>query len=146
MEAIRVDNGDGPRIKVLSFAKGEEVLETLGVFAETENIVSASFVGLGAFRVATLAFFNRETRVYDPIPVEEQVELLNITGNITLFEGKPRLHAHATLSYPDGRTIGGHLIEGRVWPTLELTLTITDRPVYRQLDEETGLPLISGDG
>ena len=145
MEAIRVDRGGSLRVETLCFAKGEEVLATLGAYAQREGITSASFVGLGAFRVATLAFFNRETRVYDPIPVEEQVELLNITGNITLFEGEPRLHAHATLSYPDGRTIGGHLIEGTVWPTLELTLTITEVPVHRQLDEETGLPLI-GDG
>ena len=127
---------------MLTFAKGERVMESLAAWARAEGITSASFSGLGAFSSATLAFFNRERKVYDPIPVEEQVELLNITGNIALFEGVPRLHAHATLSYPDGKTIGGHLIEGTVWPTLELTVLVGEQGLERLSDSETGLPLL----
>lgn len=122
--------------------KGDEVMAVLLDIATREGIAAASFVGLGAFSRSTLAFFDRATRTYLPIPVEEQVEVVSITGNISLFEGAPRIHAHALLSRPDGSTIGGHLVEGTVWPTLELTLTLTPGRIDREIDEESGLPLL----
>ncbi len=127
---------------MLVFDKGERALEALLTFAEERKIAAGSFSGLGAFSEATLAFFDRTTKEYAPIPVEEQTEVLNITGNIALHEGRPRLHAHATLGKPDGSTIGGHLVEGIVWPTLEITLIATAGKLERVMDEETGLPLL----
>ena len=127
---------------LLLFEKDERTMESLLEFVREKKITVASFVGLGAFSEATLAFYDRESRTYAPIPVTEQVELLNITGNVALYEGEPRLHAHATLSRPDGTTIGGHLMEGIVWPTLEITLSSFRSQVERKLDEETGLPLL----
>ena len=135
--------GGAGRTVIVVCAKGEECMQSLYDFAEREGIAAAGFVGLGAFSSSTVAFFDRGRKTYDPIPVEEQVEVLNITGNITRFEGKPRIHAHATLSRPDGSTIGGHLIEGTVWPTLELTVTVGDGVIERETDEESGLGLVA---
>ena len=131
-----------PSVYILCFDKGDMFLEGLLGFARGEGLSGASFSGLGAFSRGELAFFNRETNEYDPIPVEEQVEVLNITGNIALFEGEPRIHAHATLSRPDGTTLGGHLVDAEVWPTLEITLIETDGTIERKIDEETELALI----
>ena len=136
-----VDTAD-TRTFVLVFDKGDRMMETLQTFAEEQEISAAGFVGLGAFSEATLAFYDRATKEYAPIPVEEQVEVLNVTGNVALYEGEPRLHVHATLSRPDGTTIGGHLMEGIVWPTLEIRLVDSPGSLERELDEETGLPLL----
>ena len=142
MRANKLHTSDSLSIYILCFDRGEMVMESLLAFAREEGLSGGSFTGLGAFSRGELAFFNRETKEYDPIPVEEQVEVLNITGNIALFEGEPRLHAHATLSRPDGTTIGGHLVDGEVWPTLEITLIETEGTIEREIDEETGLALI----
>jgi uncharacterized protein len=80
--------------------------------------------------------------VYDPIPVGEQVEVLSLIGNITQSEGKPKVHTHAVLGMRDGTAIGGHLMEGHVWPTLEITLDVLPVTIERVIDEETRLPLI----
>ncbi|MGE3799441.1 MAG: PPC domain-containing DNA-binding protein [Candidatus Kapaibacterium sp.] len=126
----------------LVFDKDDKVMEELQRFAVEQQITAASFVGLGAFSSATLAFYDRQTKGYDPIPVEEQTEVLNVTGNIAIYNGEPRLHVHATLGKPDGSTIGGHLVEGIVWPTLELSLFAWGVILEREMDEETGLPLL----
>ena len=110
---------NGSRTFMLVFDKGDATMEQLLNFAEEQTVVGASFVGLGAFREATLAFYDRNTKEYAPIPVNEQTEVLNITGNVALYDDRPRLHAHATLSKPDGSTIGGHLnrrgLSGQHW-------------------------------
>lgn len=143
MEGGLLCEAGGLRMFMLRFDRGEAFMESLMEFSREEDLRGASIAGLGAFSSGELAFFNRATRQYDPIPVEEQVEVLNITGNIGRFEGEPKIHAHALLSYPDGRTIGGHLIDGVVWPTLELTVIESGTTLERTLDNETGLPLIS---
>jgi uncharacterized protein len=76
--------------------------------------------------------------------VHEQVEVLSLVGNIARDEdGEPKVHAHVVLGRSDGTTRGGHLLEGRVRPTLEVVLTETPEHLRRKTDEETGLPLIS---
>jgi predicted DNA-binding protein with PD1-like motif len=42
----------------------------------------------------------------------------------------------------DGATVGGHLLEAHVRPTLELVLTESPVHLARKYDEESGLALI----
>jgi hypothetical protein len=142
MQFSKLNSNSSLSVYILCFDKGEMFVEGMVGFAKREGLSGGSFIGLGAFSRGELAFFNRDTNEYDPIPVDEQVEVLNVNGNIALFEGEPRIHAHAILSRPDGTTIGGHLVEGVVWPTLELTVFETDGTIEREIDEETGLALI----
>ncbi|MCB0714120.1 MAG: DNA-binding protein [Ignavibacteriae bacterium] len=142
MRYKQTNTSDNNPTYTLVFDKGDKVMEELQRFAVEQQITAASFVGLGAFSSATLAFYDRQTKGYDPIPVQEQTEVLNVTGNIAIFNGEPRLHVHATLGRPDGSTIGGHLVEGAVWPTLEIALFASSEVLEREMDEETGLPLL----
>src|SRR5207248_8373816 len=54
----------------------------------------------------------------------------------------PTLHAHLVVGRRDGTTLGGHLLEGHVWPTLEVIVTETPAHLRKSLDPETGLALI----
>jgi uncharacterized protein len=134
---------EGSRSHVLVFNRGDEVMQGLSGFTAANDIGAAHFTALGAFSEASLAFFNLETKEYDEIPVGEQVEVLNITGNLSRFQGEPRVHAHAVLGRPDGSTIGGHLLRGIVQPTLEMFVTVLPDTLERQEDAETDLPLIA---
>ena len=74
-----------------------------------------------------------------PIPVNSQVEVITLVGDIAEDEkGAPSLHAHTVLGLPDGSTRGGHLIEGHVRPTLEITLTETPAHLVRKKKPELG--------
>lgn len=121
---------------------GDEVIATLQRFASEHVTTSAFFHGLGAFREATVAWWNPETVQYEDIGVNEQVEVLSIQGNLTRVSDGFKVHAHVVLGKRGGATIGGHVKRGVVHPTLELHLAITDEVIHRERDDATGLDLI----
>ena len=55
---------------------GDDVMRSLIDFAREKHIAGASLQGIGAFSKATVAFWNKETKVYEEIAVDEQVEVL----------------------------------------------------------------------
>jgi predicted DNA-binding protein with PD1-like motif len=127
---------------VLIFDKDDEVVAELTRFARAEKVTAAHFTAIGAFSGATLGFFDRELRDYRKIPVTEQVEVLSLLGDIALDDGEAKVHAHVVVGKADGTAHGGHLLEGRVWPTLELILTESVQHLRKRTDRETGLALI----
>lgn len=130
------------RTWILVFDRGDEVMETLTRFARDQGLEGGHFTGIGAFAEVTLGFFEPERRAYRRIPLRGQVEVLSLTGDIALSNGVPTVHAHVVVGRSDGAACGGHLLEGRVWPTLELVLQDTARGLLRRHDPETGLALI----
>lgn len=139
---FRIVNPDLERAYLLVFDKGDEVIAGLKTFAQEHGVTAARFTAIGAFDRATVAFFQKEKRDYDRIEYDEPLEVLALTGNIALHDGQPRVHAHVVLGKPDGTAHGGHLVEGIVWPTLELMLIGLPGIVERVEDAETGLALI----
>jgi predicted DNA-binding protein with PD1-like motif len=104
---------------------------------------SGRFTGLGAVSSAVIAYFHRDRGEYEDIPVDEQVEMLSLIGNVTTLDGDPRIHAHAVFGYPDGSTRGGHLMSAQVWPAMEITLDVHEVEVERRFDASIGLPVIA---
>lgn len=142
MKAKRI-GGNGQTTHVLVFDKGDEVVDRLLEFAKQEKLTAASFTAIGAFSDVTLGFFERERKDHKPIPLAEQVEVLTLAGDIAVKAGEPQVHAHVVVGKADGTAWGGHLLEGHVWPTLELVLVESPTELRRRLDDETGLPLIT---
>ena len=141
-----VDLGTVHQRFLIVLSPGDEVIASLERFVDEHNVQSASVNAIGALSRARLGFFDLSTRSYREIDVDEQVEALSILGNAARFEGGPRLHLHAVLSYPDGSCVGGHLIEAHVDPTLEVILDVTSTIVDREIDARTGLQLIAPPG
>lgn len=131
------------RVWIAVLDMGEEVKQALTALAGREGIANASFVALGAFEKATLAYFEWDRKRYKPIPIDGQVEVIALAGDIVPDDkGKPSLHAHAVLGLSDGTTRGGHLLEGYVRPTLEVTVTELPAHLKRHKHPELGLALI----
>lgn len=124
------------------FDKGDAVMEGLKRFAEENELQGAHFTAIGAFQDAHLYYFDWESKEYQDIPVEEQVEVLTLAGNVSRTDGKTKVHAHVVLGRRDGSTRGGHLKEAHVRPTLEVVITEEPEHLRRTHDEETGLSLI----
>lgn len=124
------------------FDKGDEVLGKLAELVKQLELSAGKFSGLGAFESATVGFFDRDRKDYTRIEITEQVEVLSFVGNIAVAEGEPKLHIHVVLGKSDGAACGGHLLEGRVWPTLEVILVELPKHLRRKFDPETKLPLI----
>jgi predicted DNA-binding protein with PD1-like motif len=105
--------------------------------------LAASLTGIGAFRWAVLGYFQWYAKEY--ITVEEQVEVFSLLGDVAVGDQGPTLHLHAVLGRADGSTIGGHLLEGNVRPTLEVILIQPPSYLRKRQDPETGLALIAID-
>jgi len=126
----------------LIFDKGDEFISALTEFAESNNIGGSHFTAIGAFSDVILGYFDRQRKDYKKIPIEEQVEVLSLIGDIALKDDKPQVHAHVVVGMSQGTTRGGHLLAAHVWPTLEVVLSESPRHLCRRTDEENGLALI----
>jgi predicted DNA-binding protein with PD1-like motif len=127
----------------LIFETGDEPVALITGFAREHNIKAARLSAIGAFSEVVLGYFDWEKKEYQRIPVREQVEVLSLLGDIALGEdGKPKLHAHIVLGKRDGTAHGGHLLEGRVRPTLEVLLMQSPGTLQKVHDPESGLALI----
>ena len=122
---------------------GEEAMAVLKDFATREHLAAAHFSAIGAFSHGTIACFDWETKQYNDIPVEEQVEVASLNGDVALDpKGKPAIHAHVVLGRRDGSALAGHLSKGFVRPTLEIILTETPAHLHKRIDPASGLALI----
>jgi uncharacterized protein len=135
----------GEKTFALVFDPGDEVVSGLTGFAGRHRLAASHLTAIGAFSQAVLGYFDRDRRDYRRIPVTEQVEVLSLIGDVALKDGKPALHAHVVLGKADGTTVGGHLLEARVWPTLEVILIESPAHLRRRHDPASGLALIDLD-
>jgi len=135
-------NGIDNATYALIFDSGDEVMEHLKTFANEHSLKAARFTAIGAFSSAELGFFDYGIKDYKKIPVNEQVEVLSLIGDVALYGDESKLHAHVVLGRADGTTVGGHLLKATVHPTLELILEESPGYLQRRIDRETGLPLI----
>ena len=108
-----------------------------------KSITCGRIGGLGAVSQATFRFLNPKTHRYVDKTYQRQMEITNLTGNISEKDGKPYLHIHLTCSTSGYECVGGHLLEARVNGACELFVEDWSSlaKVGRRLDPETGLNL-----
>jgi uncharacterized protein len=121
---------------------GDEAVACLTAFAREHRLSASQFTALGALSSCVLGYFDWQAKDYARIRIDEQVEVLNLTGNIALDGGEPKLHPHIVVGKADGTAHGGHLLEAHVRPTLEVVVTESPAHLQRRSDPETGLALI----
>ncbi len=128
---------------VLRLMPGEEVMATLCDFVEREEIPGGYFVAFGAFERVCLQYFDIQQKQYHDNPIDRQVEVVSLMGNIAWQDARPKLHIHGAFGDGQANTCSGHVASGIVRPTLEVFLTRFDGQVRREKDRETGLDLLA---
>lgn len=124
---------------------GDEAMAGLSGFAADRHLTGAQVTAVGAFERAVIGWFDRQARDYRPVRVGQQCEVLSLVGDVALGVNGPQPHLHAVLGLPDGTTRGGHLLEGVVWPTLEVIIRETHAELHKTYRPEIGLVLIDLD-
>ena len=142
MKHIEIAAGESTRSFLVVFDAGESVVPALEDFAAGNGLRSATFYGIGGFSRTTLAYYQLQSKSYEPFDIDQQVELISIAGNISVYKEKPKLHAHCSVAYPGGETRGGHLISATVRPTLELRLDEVPQALRREDSPEFKIPLL----
>ncbi len=135
-------NNDQQKTFAVILESGEEVMEKIMEFAQEQKISASQFTAIGAFSNTIVGFFDFSIKDYKKIPFKEQMEVLTLNGDITLFKGEYKIHAHVVLGKKDGSAHGGHLLKATVHPTLEIILNESPAYLRREMDKESGLALI----
>jgi predicted DNA-binding protein with PD1-like motif len=138
----RVFRSGGRRVLVVVADKGDEAIASIHAAVERHELYGGQVTAVGAFRSAELGYFDRARLQYDRIEVADQVEMLSLLGDIAQHHNKPVVHLHTVLGRRDGSTVGGHLLSGQVWPTLEIIVTEVAVDLVKHLDPQTGLALL----
>lgn len=137
-----LSSGKGPAEYAVIFRDGDDPYAGLTQFAAQHHIHSAHFTAIGAFRDARLGFYDADRKMFRVIPIDTQVEVVSLIGDIAELDGKPAVHMHCVVSFPDGHTLGGHFLSAHVRPLLEVFVTADPVTLQKKHDAATGLSLM----
>jgi uncharacterized protein len=131
------------QVHVVVLDSGEEAFAALTQYANANGVSAASLTAIGAFERAEIGWFDLASKSYRKIDVDEQCEVLSAVGDVAIGDdGKASLHVHTVLGLSDGSTRGGHLLQAKVRPTLEVVLRETPADLRRKKRVDLGIALI----
>ncbi len=142
MEERRIKDG-AERTYAVVFEEGEDPMAGLCALSNAKELTASRLVGTGGFARATLGFYDPDARAWLPIPVEEQVQVVSLTGTVALDGGSPAVRVKCVLARRDGSLVGGHLLDAVVRPTLEVVLTEAPGELTLRPDPRSGLAVLS---
>jgi uncharacterized protein len=142
MQVELLNPGEPTKQYAVIFYQGDEAFSGLLEFADKYHVTSAHFTAVGALNRATLGWFDPQRKMYRKIPVNGQHEVIGMSGDIALYQGKPVVHTHMVVGGPDGTTRAGHVLDAYVSPTLEVMVTVDPITMQKRLDPATDLTLI----
>ena len=138
---MKVRNFEQGRCFLARLDLDTEIISQIADLAKREGIKTGVFSVIGALKRAELAYYDQTAQEYRTIPVERPIELASCSGNISLRDGQPFVHAHAVLADSEGRIIGGHLMKGDVFAAELYLQELLGERLIREPDPATGLYL-----
>lgn len=126
---------------LIRLEKGEFVIQSITMFCIQKRIKNAHLTAIGSVEETTLAHYNVNNKKYTDKKIDGIFEVTSLIGNVALFEDKPLLHTHVTLSDKNMNTIGGHMVEAKVSATVEVFLTNFSSNFHKKLNDVIGLKL-----
>jgi uncharacterized protein len=142
MQVQLLSPGEPTKQYAVIFYQGDEAFSGLGEFAEKYQVTSAHFTAIGALNRATLGWFDSQRKMYKKNHISGQHEVIGMSGDVALYQGKPVVHTHMVVGGPDGTTRAGHVLDAYVSPTLEVMVTVDPITMQKRLDPATDLTLI----
>jgi predicted DNA-binding protein with PD1-like motif len=124
---------------IVSIDNHTEIVKALNAFCKEKGIQSGSISGIGAIGELTLRFFNPKTKAYDDKTFREQMEISNLTGNISSMDGLVYLHLHITVGRSDYSALAGHLLFATLNGAGEFMVEDYGKQVSRVYNSDLGL-------
>lgn len=117
VHVLRLAPGEDPKLKLESFVKDKKLKAVV--------VLSA----VGSLTTAAIRYANQD----NPTTLTGHFEIVSLSGTLSATSGS---HLHISVSDKEGKTLGGHLLEGsKVYTTLEIALgEVTDVEFVRELD------------
>ncbi|KAM4713686.1 bifunctional protein GlmU-like [Anableps anableps] len=131
--------GSALQVHAVRFGPGQELFGCLQAFVE-ERRLRAPFIitCVGSVTKATLRLANATaTNTNEVLHLSGRFEIVSLVGTLNRDA-----HVHISLSDPDGRTVGGHVLgDLEVFTTAEVVIgDAVDLQFSREMDRRTGFP------
>ena len=121
---------------------GCDLLDELTGICMDKNITLGKIEAIGAVQKSCVGFYSQTGREYKFLNFDKPSEILNLTGNISLKDNNPFVHAHIILADESGSAYGGHLAPGTITFACEFVIhCFSGAELKRGMDDKTGLPL-----
>lgn len=121
---------------------GSDLLKELESFVRAKGINLAWLSGIGAVSRATIRYYDQAKKDWVDLELDQRLEVVSMTGNVSLLNGEPIVHLHVVLADEEGRCYGGHLGNNTVCFNLEILMnTLSGPSVIRKMDAQTGLTI-----
>jgi predicted DNA-binding protein with PD1-like motif len=117
---------------------GKELVRQIEEFLEEKEIHAACISAIGAVRSAVIGYYDQEKKEYVRRELKEPLEILSLSGNVSVKDSKPFCHLHVLLG-KDGEVYGGHLFSAEVFACEVFVLPLKGEAPERAFDEQTGL-------
>jgi predicted DNA-binding protein with PD1-like motif len=142
MKVQLLNPGEPTKQYAVIFYQGDEAFSGLLEFAQKYHVTSAHFTAIGGVNGATLGWFDPQPKMYKKFPIQGQYEVIGMSGDIALYQGKPIVHTHLLVGRSDGTTLGGHVLAAYVSPTLEVMIAVDPVTMRKRFDPDTDLTLV----
>ena len=119
----------------------DEVMKSVMELAEKEGIRLAEVSAIGATDHAVIGVYDLDRQSYHHEEINGFAEITSLMGNITVMDGKPYVHLHATLVDQKHVVHGGHVIEMKIGATGEMFVKVIDGEISRGKDTDLGINL-----
>jgi predicted DNA-binding protein with PD1-like motif len=120
-----------------------EIVASITNLAERLGVEVGVVSAVGALKRAEIGYYDQENHEYRAIEIDRPMEIASLIGNLSIRNGKPFLHAHATLADSEGNVKGGHLTSGTIFAAEVYLQELLGRPPVRSHDPTTDLFLWS---
>lgn len=121
---------------------GDDLVGEIERICAEQEIHAAWVSVIGAVRRAAFAYYEQEDHRYLELDSSEHHEISGFIGNISIRDGRPFLHAHATFCGRTGAAVGGHLLRGCEVFAAEVAIReMLGVELVRTPDEASGLAL-----
>lgn len=130
------------RTYIFRITKGKDLMEALSDFCHDNQIKCGIVNGIGLLENATVCSYDIVKKKYDKRVISKPVEMLSLTGNISIMDNRANVRADVVLVNGEGKTDGGQLAAGtKVFSAEVFIQELVGEPKVRKQDKVTKLNL-----
>ena len=134
-----MESAENENLIFIRLFPNEDVSTQLIKACQKHNVKTAVLIsGIGQLKEVKLGYFKKKGN-YSPKFFKKPLEILLLTGNITLLDEEYISHLHIVVGDENKNAFGGHFIDGKISITAEIVLLKNDIKLNRKINKNTGL-------
>ena len=128
------------RTYIFRLPKGKDLLEELIDFCHDNQVKCGIVSVVGSVSNATIGYYDQTKKKFEKSLFDEELELVNLTGNISIQDNRPMVYAHVTLADNEHNVVGGRLMAGtKIFVCEAYIQELVGDPKVRRADKVTKL-------